>query len=232
MTETVVQLRDITKNYRRDAFELKVLQGITLDVEQGDFVALMGPSGSGKSTLLNLLAGIDRPSGGELTVAGQQVGRLSESKLAQWRQRNIGFIFQFYNLIPVLTAYENVELPLTLRRSSKAARRKRVQTALSVVGLQNRMKHYPRQLSGGQEQRVAIARAIVTDPTLLLADEPTGDLDADSGREVLDLLAQLNQQFNKTILMVTHDPIAAARAKRLLRLDKGQLVLSEVGAGG
>ncbi len=232
MAETVVQLRDITKNYRRDAFELKVLQGITLDVEQGDFVALMGPSGSGKSTLLNLLAGIDRPSGGELTVAGQQVGRLSESKLAQWRQRNIGFIFQFYNLIPVLTAYENVELPLTLRRSSKAARRKRVQTALSVVGLQNRMKHYPRQLSGGQEQRVAIARAIVTDPTLLLADEPTGDLDADSGREVLDLLVQLNQQFNKTILMVTHDPIAAARAKRLLRLDKGQLVSSEVGAGG
>ena len=232
MAETVVQLRDITKNYRRDAFELKVLQGITLDVEQGDFVALMGPSGSGKSTLLNLLAGIDRPSGGELTVAGQQVGRLSESKLAQWRQRNIGFIFQFYNLIPVLTAYENVELPLTLRRSSKAARRKRVQTALSVVGLQNRMKHYPRQLSGGQEQRVAIARAIVTDPTLLLADEPTGDLDADSSREVLDLLAQLNQQFNKTILMVTHDPIAAARAKRLLRLDKGQLVSSEVGAGG
>ncbi len=231
MAEPVVQLRDVTKNYRRDAFELKVLQGITLDVEQGDFVALMGPSGSGKSTLLNLLAGIDRPSGGELTVAGQQVSRLSEGKLAQWRQRNIGFIFQFYNLIPVLTAYENVELPLTLRRSSKAARRKRVQTALSVVGLQNRMKHYPRQLSGGQEQRVAIARAIVTDPTLLLADEPTGDLDADSGREVLDLLAQLNQQFNKTIIMVTHDPTAAARAKRLLRLDKGQLVSSEVGGG-
>ena len=231
MAEPVVQLRDVTKNYRRDAFELKVLQGITLDVEQGDFVALMGPSGSGKSTLLNLLAGIDRPSGGELTVAGQQVSRLSEGKLAQWRQRNIGFIFQFYNLIPVLTAYENVELPLTLRRSSKAARRKRVQTALSVVGLQNRMKHYPRQLSGGQEQRVAIARAIVTDPTLLLADEPTGDLDADSGREVLDLLAQLNQQFNKTIIMVTHDPIAAARAKRLLRLDKGQLVSSGVGGG-
>ena len=232
MAEPVVQLRDVTKNYRRDAFELKVLQGITLDVEQGDFVALMGPSGSGKSTLLNLLAGIDRPSSGELTVAGQQVSRLSEGKLAQWRQRNIGFIFQFYNLIPVLTAYENVELPLTLRRSSKAVRRKRVETALAVVGLQNRMKHYPRQLSGGQEQRVAIARAIVTDPTLLLADEPTGDLDADSGREVLDLLAQLNQQFNKTIIIVTHDPIAAARAKRLLRLDKGQLVSLETGAGG
>ena len=232
MAETVVQLRDVTKNYRRDAFELKVLQGITLDVEQGDFVALMGPSGSGKSTLLNLLAGIDQPSSGELNVAGERVNRLNESKLARWRQRNIGFIFQFYNLIPVLTAYENVELPLTLRRSSKAARRKRVQTALSVVGLQNRMKHYPRQLSGGQEQRVAIARAIVTDPTLLLADEPTGDLDADSGREVLDLLVQLNQQFNKTIIMVTHDPIAAARAKRLLRLDKGRLVSSEVGAGG
>ena len=232
MAETVVQLRDVTKRYRRDAFELKVLQGITLDVEEGDFVALMGPSGSGKSTLLNLLAGIDQPSSGELNVAGERVNRLNESKLARWRQRNIGFIFQFYNLIPVLTAYENVELPLTLRRSSRAARRKRVETALSVVGLRNRMKHYPRQLSGGQEQRVAIARAIVTDPTLLLADEPTGDLDADSGREVLDLLAQLNQQFNKTIIMVTHDPIAAARAKRLLRLDKGQLVSSEVGAGG
>ena len=232
MAETVVQLRGVTKNYRRDAFELKVLQGITLDVEQGDFVALMGPSGSGKSTLLNLLAGIDQPSSGELNVAGERVNRLNESKLARWRQRNIGFIFQFYNLIPVLTAYENVELPLTLRRSSRAARRKRVETALSVVGLRNRMKHYPRQLSGGQEQRVAIARAIVTDPTLLLADEPTGDLDADSGREVLDLLAQLNQQFNKTIIMVTHDPIAAARAKRLLRLDKGQLVSSETGAGG
>ncbi len=232
MAETVVQMRDVTKRYRRDAFELKVLRGITLDVEEGDFVALMGPSGSGKSTLLNLLAGIDQPSSGELNVAGERVSRLNESKLARWRQRNIGFIFQFYNLIPVLTAYENVELPLTLRRSSRAARRKRVETALSVVGLRNRMKHYPRQLSGGQEQRVAIARAIVTDPTLLLADEPTGDLDADSGREVLDLLAQLNQQFNKTILMVTHDPIAAARAKRLLRLDKGRLVSSEVGAGG
>ena len=164
MAETVVQLRDVTKNYRRDAFELKVLQGITLDVEAGDYVALMGPSGSGKSTLLNLLAGIDQPTSGELIVAGQQVSRLGESKLALWRQRHIGFIFQFYNLIPVLTAYENVELPLTLRKSSRAARRKRVETALSVVGLQNRMKHYPRQLSGGQEQRVAIARAIVTDP--------------------------------------------------------------------
>ena len=231
MADTVVRLRDVTKNYRRDAFELKVLQGITLDVEAGDFVALMGPSGSGKSTLLNLLAGIDSPSDGEVTVAGERVSRLGESKLARWRQRHIGFIFQFYNLIPVLTAYENVELPLTLRRSSKAARRKRVETALSVVGLSNRMKHYPRQLSGGQEQRVAIARAIVTDPTLLLADEPTGDLDADSGREVLDLLAQLNEQFNKTILIVTHDPNAASRAKRLLRLDKGQLVSSGTGAG-
>ena len=231
MAETVVQLRDVTKNYRRDAFELKVLQGITLDVEAGDYVALMGPSGSGKSTLLNLLAGIDQPTSGELIVAGQQVSRLGESKLALWRQRHIGFIFQFYNLIPVLTAYENVELPLTLRKSSKAARRKRVETALSVVGLQNRMKHYPRQLSGGQEQRVAIARAIVTDPTLLLADEPTGDLDAESGGEVLDLLGQLNEQFNKTILMVTHDPKAAARAKRLVRLDKGRLVASEAGGG-
>ncbi len=231
MAETVVQLRDVTKNYRRDAFELKVLQGITLDVEAGDYVALMGPSGSGKSTLLNLLAGIDQPTSGELIVAGQQVSRLGESKLALWRQRHIGFIFQFYNLIPVLTAYENVELPLTLRKSSRAARRKRVETALSVVGLQNRMKHYPRQLSGGQEQRVAIARAIVTDPTLLLADEPTGDLDAESGGEVLDLLGQLNEQFNKTILMVTHDPKAAARAKRLVRLDKGRLVASEAGGG-
>ncbi|MCY4109652.1 MAG: ATP-binding cassette domain-containing protein, partial [Chloroflexi bacterium] len=159
------------------------------------------------------------------------VSRLSEGKLARWRRRHVGFIFQFYNLIPVLTAFENVELPLALRRSSRAARRKRVETALSVVGLQNRMKHYPRQLSGGQEQRVAIARAIVTDPTLLLADEPTGDLDADSGREVLDLLGQLNERFNKTILMVTHDPTAAARARRLLRLHRGRLVSSEVGAG-
>ena len=228
--ETIVEMKDVTKNYRRDAFELKVLQGISLSIQQGDYVALMGPSGSGKSTLLNVLAGIDRPSSGEMVVAGERVSHLSERKLARWRRRHVGFIFQFYNLIPVLTAFENVELPLALRRSSRAARRKRVETALTVVGLRNRMKHYPRQLSGGQEQRVAIARAIVTDPTLLLADEPTGDLDADSGREVLDLLGRLNEQFDKTILMVTHDPNAAARAKRLLRLHRGRLVSSEIGA--
>jgi putative ABC transport system ATP-binding protein len=192
-------------------------------VAAGDFVALMGPSGSGKSTLLNLLAGIDRPTSGAVRVAGQDIGRLSESDLAVWRRRNIGFIFQFYNLIPVLTAFENVELPLTLTRLSRQQRRVKTETALSVVGLADRVRHYPRQLSGGQEQRVAIARAIVTDPTLLLADEPTGDLDAESAGDVLDLLVELNEQFGKTIVMVTHDPRAAERAKTLVLLEKGQL---------
>jgi putative ABC transport system ATP-binding protein len=220
---TVVDVQDVVKTYRRDDFLIKVLQGVNLQVEQGDFLALMGPSGSGKSTLLNLLAGIDRPSSGVVQVAGQDIGRLSESDLALWRRRNIGFIFQFYNLIPVLTAFENVELPLTLTRLARAQRKVKAETALSVVGLASRMDHYPRQLSGGQEQRVAIARAIVTDPTLLLADEPTGDLDAQSAAEVLDLLVELNEQFGKTIIMVTHDPRAAERARTVVHLEKGQL---------
>jgi putative ABC transport system ATP-binding protein len=207
-----------------------VLEGINLSIDTGEFVALMGPSGSGKSTILNLLAGIDRPSGGRILVGGQNMAGLSESDLARWRHRHIGFIFQFYNLLPVLTAFENVELPLTLARMSSAERKKRVETALDVVGLKDRMDHYPRQLSGGQEQRVAIARAIVTDPTLLLADEPTGDLDSDSARDVLDLLDQLNQDFKKTIIMVTHDPSAAARARRQVRLNKGLLDEAAVAA--
>jgi putative ABC transport system ATP-binding protein len=214
----------VVKTYRRDDFVLTVLSGVTLEVAAGDFIALMGPSGSGKSTLLNLLAGIDRPSAGSVRVAGKDIGQLSETDLARWRHRNIGFIFQFYNLIPVLTAYENVELPLTLTRLSPAERRKKVETALQVVSLSDRMDHFPRQLSGGQEQRVAIARAIVTDPTLLLADEPTGDLDATSANEVLDLLGELNRQFAKTIIMVTHDPRAAERARAVVHLEKGRLV--------
>jgi putative ABC transport system ATP-binding protein len=223
----VVDLDRVTKNYRRDKFDIEVLAGVTFAVPEGGFVALMGPSGSGKSTLLNLLAGIDRPTSGSLAVAGQDIARLNESELASWRHRHIGFIFQFYNLIPVLTAFENVELPLTLTRLGKADRRRKVETALEVVGLGDRMKHFPRQLSGGQEQRVAIARAIVTDPDLLLADEPTGDLDAKSAEDVLDLLVQLNQDFKKTIVMVTHDPRAAARAKTVLHLEKGRLVEQE-----
>jgi putative ABC transport system ATP-binding protein len=219
----VVEVHDVVKTYRRDDFLIKVLQGVDLQVAAGDFIALMGPSGSGKSTLLNLLAGIDRPSSGTVKVAGQDLGRLSESDLAVWRRRNIGFIFQFYNLIPVLTAFENVELPLTLTRLSRAQRRTKAETALAVVGLRDRREHFPRQLSGGQEQRVAIARAIVTDPTLLLADEPTGDLDARSAEDVLGLLAELNRRFGKTIVMVTHDPRAAERARTLVHLDKGQL---------
>jgi putative ABC transport system ATP-binding protein len=227
MAGTVVRVQDVVKSYRRDSFDVKVLSGVSLDVEGGDFLALMGPSGSGKSTLLNLIAAIDRPSSGRIEVAGQDITRLGESQLAPWRHRHVGFIFQFYNLVPVLTAFENVELPLTLTRLKKAERRRRVEVALQVVGLADRMKHYPRQLSGGQEQRVAIARAIVTDPTLLLADEPTGDLDAESAGEILDLLGRLNQEHEKTILMVTHDPRAAARARRVLHLDKGRLVDEE-----
>ncbi len=230
MAEATVHVRDLRKSYRRDQFNIEVLAGLNFDVAGGDFVALMGPSGSGKSTLLNLLAGIDRPSAGAIEVAGQNVVGLSESDLARWRHRNIGFIFQFYNLVPVLNAFENVELPLLLTRLKRLERRRRVETALGVVGLADRMRHYPRQLSGGQEQRVAIARAIVTDPTLLLADEPTGDLDAESTRDILDLLEQLNREFKKTIVLVTHDPRAAARARRLLQLDKGRLVEDEARA--
>ena len=223
MSEKLVEISDVTKNYRRDEFTIKVLAGVCLDVAEGDFVALMGPSGSGKSTLLNLLAGIDRPTSGRIRVAAQDLGTLNDSQLARWRHRNVGFVFQFYHLIPVLTAFENLELPLTLTKLSRADRRRKVDLALRVVGLADRKDHYPRQLSGGQEQRVAIARAIVTDPRLVLADEPTGDLDAHSAQEVLDLLAQLNDEFGKTIVMVTHDPRAAGRAGRELHLDKGQL---------
>lgn len=223
MAERLVQVSDVTKNYRRDDFDIKVLAGVTLDIDVGEFVALMGPSGSGKSTLLNLLAGIDRPTSGKIRVAGQELNALNESQLARWRHRSIGFVFQFYHLIPVLTAFENVELPLTLTKLSRAERRRKVDVAMQVVSLADRKDHYPRQLSGGQEQRVAIARAIVTDPKLVLADEPTGDLDATSAAEILDLLAQLNEEFDKTIIMVTHDPRAAERARRELHLDKGRL---------
>jgi len=220
----LIELRDVTKSYKRDAIEIPVLEGVTITVDAGDFLGLMGPSGSGKSTLLNLLAGIDRPTRGSVNIGGTEISALSERALAGWRARHIGFIFQLYNLIPVLTAFENVELPLLLTSLSKKQRRDHVMTALGIVGLGDREKHYPRQLSGGQEQRVAIARAIVTDPTLLLADEPTGDLDAKSAGEVLTLLQRLNKEYKKTIVMVTHDPHAAERASHLLHLEKGTLV--------
>src|SRR5919106_2725513 len=220
----LIELRDVSKSYRRETIEIPVLDRVTIAVPEGDFLGLMGPSGSGKSTLLNLLAGIDRPTGGVITIGGTDITRLGERALAAWRARHIGFIFQLYNLIPVLTAFENVELPLLLTSLSKAKRREHVMTALNIVGLGDRARHYPRQLSGGQEQRVAIARAIVTDPTLLLADEPTGDLDARSAGEVLTLLQRLNKEYKKTIVMVTHDPHAAERASHLLHLEKGTLV--------
>ena len=226
----LIELRDVSKTYRRDALEIPVLERVTLAVDEGEVLGLMGPSGSGKSTLLNLLAGIDRPTAGSLRVAGVEVAGLSERGLAAWRAQHIGFIFQLYNLIPVLTAFENVELPLLLTNLSKKQRREHVLTALGIVGLGDRTGHYPRQLSGGQEQRVAIARAIVTDPTLLLADEPTGDLDAKSAADVLTLLQRLNAEFKKTIVMVTHDPHAAERATRLLHLEKGTLVEAQAAA--
>ena len=221
---TAVDVQSVRKIYKRDSQDIVVLDGLSLQVPPGEFVALMGPSGSGKTTLLNLIAGIDKPTSGRVVVAGTDVGALSEGPLAKWRSRNIGFIFQFYNLIPVLTALENVELPLLLTRLSKRERRERALTALKVVGLADRAKHYPRQLSGGQEQRVAIARAIVSDPSVLLADEPTGDLDRKTGDGILDLLQALNREHGKTIVMVTHDPHAAERAKRTLHLDKGLLM--------
>ena len=219
----MVDVRNVTKVYRKDAEELVVLNGLSLQVNEGDYAALMGPSGSGKSTLLNLIAGIDKPTSGDVVVAGTNVAQLGETQLAAFRSHNVGFIFQFYNLIPVLSATENVELPLLLTDLSKAQRRERALTALKVVGLADRASHYPRQLSGGQEQRVAIARAIVTDPKVLVADEPTGDLDAKSATEILDLLGTLNQEFKKTIVMVTHDPRAAERAKTQHHLEKGVL---------
>ncbi len=221
---STIEVQDVRKIYRRDAEEIVVLDGICVEVQSGDYVALMGPSGSGKTTLLNLIAGIDRPTSGTVTVAGTELSALSERELAQWRSRSVGFIFQFYNLIPVLTAEENVALPLLLTNLSKSERRERALTALQLVGLADRSKHYPRQLSGGQEQRVAIARAIVTDPEVLLADEPTGDLDAKSAEEILNLLETLNRDLKKTIVMVTHDPRAAQRARTQKHLEKGVLV--------
>jgi len=222
--ETLVQIEDVYKVYKRDQFEVPVLNGITLSVPKGDYLALMGPSGSGKTTLLNLIAGIDRPTRGKIIFDGKEISAFNETKLAAWRASHIGFIFQLYNLIPVLNAFENVELPLLLTKLNKAKRKEHVETALNVVGLGDRMDHYPRQLSGGQEQRVAIARAIVTDPSILVADEPTGDLDAKNAEETLELLSRLNREFQKTIVMVTHDPKAASRATRSLHLDKGVLV--------
>ncbi len=219
----LVSVEGVDKVFRRGSEEIHVLNGLDLEVPQGEFLALMGPSGSGKTTLLNLIGGLDRPTQGAVEVGGQRIDRLSERKLATWRARHVGLVFQFYNLLPVLTAARNVELPLLLTRLSRSERRRHVATALEVVRLSHRIKHYPRQLSGGEQQRTGIARAIVSDPTLLLCDEPTGDLDRKSSDEVLDLLQALNRGHDKTIVMVTHDPHAAARAGRILYLDKGQL---------
>lgn len=221
---SLITVQNISKSYWRDKIEIPVLNNISINVEQGEFLALMGPSGSGKTTLLNLIAGIDKPSNGNIVVNGTEISSLGESSLAKWRANNVGFIFQFYNLIPVLSAFENVELPLLLTKLSKAQRKKQVETALNLVGLGDRMHHSPKQLSGGQEQRVAIARAIVTDPVLLVADEPTGDLDRHSAEEILTLMERLNKEFQKTIIMVTHDPHAAERAKQVKHLEKGDLV--------
>lgn len=223
-SSSLIKVRGLNKTYSRGGEKIQVLQGLNLDVDKGDFVAFMGPSGSGKTTLLNLLGGLDVPSAGSITVDGDEITHMSASKLTQWRARHVGFIFQMYNLIPVLTAFQNVELPLLLTKLSKAERRKHVEIALAVVGLADRMHHYPRQLSGGQEQRVAIARAVVSDPTFLLCDEPTGDLDRKSADEVMAIIEELVGKYGKTILMVTHDPIIAARAHTTLHLEKGVLV--------
>jgi putative ABC transport system ATP-binding protein len=225
---SVVELLNVSKGFTRGSQEIPVLTNTTLHIPKGDFVAVMGPSGSGKSTLLNLCAGLDRPTTGKVIVNGQDLGELSEAKLSRWRSENLGFIFQMFNLMPVLSAQENVELPLMLTPLSRAGRRKQAETSLRIVGLADRADHYPRQLSGGQEQRVAIARALANDPVLLLADEPTGNLDATSAQEVLDLLESLNDQFGTTIIMVTHDPKAARRAKRLLHLEKGTFVQADI----
>jgi putative ABC transport system ATP-binding protein len=221
--DPLIQVQELSKFYQRDTLEIPVLRNINLEIFEGEFLAFMGPSGSGKTTLLNLIAGIDKPTSGKVIIGGIDVGELSETELAVWRSQNVGFVFQFYNLIPVLTALENVELPLTLTPLDKRARRAHAEIALSVVGLADRQHHYPRQLSGGQEQRVAIARAIVTDPAILVADEPTGDLDKNSAEEVLGLMDRLNCELNKTILMVTHDPRAAERARSVRHLEKGEL---------
>jgi putative ABC transport system ATP-binding protein len=219
----IVEIQNLSKSYRRDSIEIPVLQNINLSIPEKEFLALMGPSGSGKSTLLNLIAGIDKPTAGTVTVAGTDISALGESDLAKWRSHNVGFIFQFYNLMPVLTAYENVELPLHLTKLSKKEKKEHVQQVLGIVGLADRMKHYPNQLSGGQQQRVAIARAVVTDPTIIVADEPTGDLDRHSAEEIMTLLDRLNKELGKTIIMVTHDPHAAEKAHKQRHLDKGSL---------
>jgi putative ABC transport system ATP-binding protein len=226
-----VEIRNVSKVFKREAAQVVALQDVNLDIDAGGFLCLMGPSGSGKSTLLNLIAGIDRSSGGKIVVDGDNIAEKSETQLAVWRNHTIGFVFQTFNLIPVLTAFENVELPLLLTKLSKGERKEHVETALTLVGLKERMRHYPRQLSGGQEQRVAIARAIVTDPLLLLADEPTGDLDAQSADEVLAILEKLNKEFKKTVVMVTHDPRAARHATVTRYLDKGVLLPEGVTAG-
>ena len=234
-SQSLIRVRGLNKTYSRGGEQIQVLQGLNLDVDKGDFVAFMGPSGSGKTTLLNLLGGLDVPSAGSITVDGDEVTHMSASKLTDWRARHVGFVFQMYNLIPVLTAFQNVELPLLLTKLSKADRRRHVETALSVVGLGDRMRHYPRQLSGGQEQRVTIARAIVSDPTFLLCDEPTGDLDRRSADDVMALIDELVGKYGKTVLMVTHDPVVAARAHTTLHLEKGVLIEASpasVGAGG
>ena len=223
-SQSLIRARGLNKTYSRGGEKIQVLQGLNLDVDKGDFVAFMGPSGSGKTTLLNLLGGLDVPSAGSIKVDGDEITNMSGSKLTEWRARHVGFIFQMYNLIPVLTAYQNVELPLLLTKLSKSERRKHVETALGVVGLADRMQHYPRQLSGGQEQRVTIARAIVSDPTFLLCDEPTGDLDRKSADEIMALIEELVGKYGKTVLMVTHDPVVAARAHTTLHLEKGILV--------
>lgn len=219
----LIRVVGVTKSYRRDSIDIPVLSNISLSVPEGEFLALMGPSGSGKTTILNLIAGIDRPNAGQIIIDGVDIGTLSESALAKWRARHVGFIFQFYNLLPVLTAYENVELPLLLTILPATEKRAHVEAALKLVGLGDRMRHYPKQLSGGQEQRVAIARAIVTDPTILVADEPTGDLDKVSAAEVMTLLERLNREYGKTIVMVTHDPRAADKAHKVMHLEKGEL---------
>ena len=221
--EPLVAIRDLTKYYVRGDQVIPVLVGINLDVNEGDYVALMGPSGSGKSTLLNLVAGIDKPSSGEILVAGVDIAELSDTELASWRSVNVGFIFQFYNLMPVLSAFDNVELPLLLTQLTRHERRERVETALKLVGLADRKNHYPNELSGGQQQRVAIARALITDPTLVVADEPTGDLDRSTAEEILALLDRLNRELGKTIIMVTHDPKAASKAHRIVQLEKAVL---------
>jgi putative ABC transport system ATP-binding protein len=224
MADIIVSIQDVCKSYYRDKYEIPVLGNISMDIEVGEFLALMGPSGSGKTTLLNLIAGIDQPNSGAIVVSGVDITKLNESDLAQWRAEHVGFVFQFYNLLPVLTAFENVELPLLLTGLSRKERKEHVEAALTVVGLADRMDHYPKQLSGGQEQRVAIARAIVTDPTIIVADEPTGDLDKHSAEEIMKLLERLNHDFQKTIIMVTHDPRAAGKAHVQRHLDKGELL--------